>query len=117
MFIFKRNLTLYLAQTKLNKAIADHVCFASEILDLPPSYKMRKVKIIATPPDKDDSKGKNKIWTEDPDGTPKKRLIFSKSGRLLEDLEIGSFQEIHERCHVSRKVRQFLEMYCYVHTI
>ena len=117
MFTFKRNLTLYLAQTKLNKAIADHVCFASEILDLPPSYKMRKVKIIATPPDKDDSKGKNKIWTEDPDGTPKKRLIFSKSGRLLEDLEIGSFQEIHEPCHVSRKVRQLLEMHCYVHTI
>ena len=33
MFIFKRNLTLYLAQTKLNKAISDHVCFTSEILD------------------------------------------------------------------------------------
>jgi hypothetical protein len=39
MFIFKRNLTLYLAQTKLPKAISDNVCFASEILDLPPSYK------------------------------------------------------------------------------
>ena len=117
MFIFKRNLTLYLAQTKLNKVIADHVCFASEILDLPPSYKMRKVKIIATPPDKDDTKGKDKIWTEDPDGTPKKRLIFSKSGRLLENLEIGSFQEIHEPCQISRKVRQLLEMHCYVHTI
>ena len=25
MFIFKRNLALYLAQTKLNKEIADHV--------------------------------------------------------------------------------------------
>jgi hypothetical protein len=114
MFIFKRNLTLYLAQTKLNKAISDHVCFASEILDLPPSYKMRKVKIIATPPDKDDTKGKNKTWTENPDGTPKKRLIFSKSGRLLEDLEVGSMQEITEPCQVPKKVRQLLEMHCYV---
>jgi hypothetical protein len=94
MFIFKRNLTLYLAQTKLNKAISDHVCFASEVLDLPPSYKMRNVKTIATPADIEEPKGKNKIWTEDPDGTPKKRLIFSKSGRLLEGLEIGSMQEI-----------------------
>jgi hypothetical protein len=114
MFIFKRNLTLYLAQTKLNKAISDHVCFASEILDLPPSYKMRKVKIIATPPDKDDTKGKNKTWTENPDGTPKKRLIFSKSGRLLEDLEVGSMQEITGPCQVPKKVRQLLEMHCYV---
>ena len=47
MFIFKRNLTPYLAQTKLNKAISDHVCFASEVLDLPPSYKMRTVELIA----------------------------------------------------------------------
>jgi hypothetical protein len=53
---------------------------------------MRKPKIIATPQDKEDSKAKKKIWTEDPDGTPKKRLIFSKSGRLLEDLEIGSIE-------------------------
>jgi hypothetical protein len=87
-------------QTKLNKVIADRVCFASEILDLPPSYKIRKVKIIATPPDDDETKGKEKIWTEDPDGTPKKRLIFSKSGRVLEGLEIGSIQEIPEPCSV-----------------
>jgi hypothetical protein len=40
MFISKRNLTLYPAQTKLPKAISDSVCFASEILDLAPSYKM-----------------------------------------------------------------------------
>jgi hypothetical protein len=117
MFIFKRNLTLYLAQTKLPKAISDNVCFASEILDLPPSYKMRKVKTIDTPPDKDEKKGKNKIWTEDPDGTPKKRLIFSKSGRLLEGLEIGSIQEIPEPCSAPKKVRQLLEVHCYVHTI
>ena len=39
-FIYKRNLTLYLAQTKLPKAVYDSVSFApSEILDLPPSYK------------------------------------------------------------------------------
>jgi hypothetical protein len=68
---------------------------------------MRKVKIIATPPDKEDTKAKKKIWTEDPDGTPpKKRLIFSKSGRLLEDLEIGPMQEIPEPCRVSKKVRE-----------
>jgi hypothetical protein len=48
MFIFKRNLTLYLAQTKLPKAAYDHVSFASRVLTLLPSYKMRKVKIIAT---------------------------------------------------------------------
>jgi hypothetical protein len=96
MFIYKRNLTLYLAQTKLPKAVYDHVGFASEILTLPPPYKMRKVKIIATPHDKEDPKDKKKIWTADPDGTPKKRLIFSKSGRLLEGLEVGSIQEIPE---------------------
>jgi hypothetical protein len=68
MFIYKRNLTLYLAQTKLPKAVDDSVSFASEILTLPPSYKMRKVKIIATPQDKqEDPKDKKKIWTEDPD--------------------------------------------------
>jgi hypothetical protein len=76
MFIYKRSPTLYLAQTKLPKAVYDSVSFASEILALPPSYKMRKVKIIATPPDKEDTKAKKKIWTEDPDGTPKKGLIF-----------------------------------------
>jgi hypothetical protein len=93
MFIYKRNLTLYLAQTKLPKAVCDSMSFASEILDLPPPYKMRKVKIISTPQDKEEPKDKKKIWTEDPDGTPKKRLIFSsKSGRLLEGLEIGSIQ-------------------------
>jgi hypothetical protein len=53
----------------------------------------------------------------DPDGTPKKRLIFSKSGRLLADLEIGSIQEAPEPLHVSKKVRELLEMHCYVHTI
>jgi hypothetical protein len=48
----------------------------------------------------------------------KKRLIFSKSGRLLEGLEIGSIQEIPEPCNVPKaKVRQLLEMHCYVHTI
>jgi hypothetical protein len=46
-------------------------------------YKRRKVKIIATPHDKGDPKDKKRIWTEDPDGTPKKRLIFSKSGKVL----------------------------------
>jgi hypothetical protein len=90
MFIFKRNLTPYLAQTKPPKAVYDHVSFASQVLTLPPSYKMRKVKIIATPQDKEDSKATNKVWTEDPDGTPKKGLIFSKSGSLLEGLEMGS---------------------------
>jgi hypothetical protein len=41
MLIFKRNLTPHLAQTKLPKAVCDSVSFApaSEILDLPPSYK------------------------------------------------------------------------------
>jgi hypothetical protein len=46
---------------------------ASEILDLPPSYKMRKVKIIATPEDTEEPRGKNKIWTEDPGGTLRRR--------------------------------------------
>ena len=64
---------------------------------------MRNVKIIATPPDIEEPKGRNKIWTEDPDGTPKKRLIFSKSGRLLEDLEIGSIQEISENLATSQR--------------
>ena len=68
--------------------------FASEILTLPPAYKTRKVRTTATPHDKEGSKASNKTWTEDPDGTPKKRLVFSKSGRLLEGLEIGSMQEI-----------------------
>jgi hypothetical protein len=50
--IYKRNLTLYLAQTKLPRAVYEHVSFASEILTLPPSYKMRKVRaIIASPHD------------------------------------------------------------------
>jgi hypothetical protein len=43
MCISKRNLTLYLAQTKLPKAVYDHVSFASQILTLPPPYKMREV--------------------------------------------------------------------------
>jgi hypothetical protein len=73
MFIFKRNLTLYLAQTKLPKSVYDHVSFASQVLTLPPPYKMRKVKIIATPPDREDAKASNKFWTEDPDGTPKQK--------------------------------------------
>jgi hypothetical protein len=77
---------------------------------------MRKVKTTATPPDKEDTKAKKKIWTEDPDGTPKKGLIFSRSGRLLEDLEIGPMQEIPEPSRVSKKVRELLEMHCYVHT-
>ena len=48
---------------------------------------------------------------------PKKGLIFSKSGRLLEaGLEIGPIQEIPEPCSVPKKVRQLLEMHCYVHT-
>jgi hypothetical protein len=42
---------------------------------------MRKVRIIATPHDKDGAKASNRTWTEDPDGTPKKkRLVFSESG-------------------------------------
>jgi hypothetical protein len=49
MFIYKRNLTPYLAQTKLPKAVYDHVSFASEILALLPPYKMGEVEIIATP--------------------------------------------------------------------
>jgi hypothetical protein len=36
VFICKRNLTLYLAQTKLPKAVYDHVSFASQALTLPP---------------------------------------------------------------------------------
>jgi hypothetical protein len=32
--IFKSNLTLYLAQTKLPKAVYDHVSFASQVLTL-----------------------------------------------------------------------------------
>jgi hypothetical protein len=32
---------------------------------------MRKVTAIATPADTEEPKGKNKIWTKDPDGTPK----------------------------------------------
>jgi hypothetical protein len=60
MFIYKRNLTLYLAQTKLPKAVCDSVSFASEVLDLPPPYKMRKVKIISTPQDKEEPKDKKK---------------------------------------------------------
>jgi hypothetical protein len=74
---------------------------------------MRKVNTIDTPPDSDETKGKKKIWTEDPDGTPKKRLLFSKSGRLLEGLEIGSIQEIPEPCSVPKKVRQLLPATCY----
>jgi hypothetical protein len=117
MLIFKRNLALYLAQTKLPKAVYDHVSFASQVLTLPPSYKMlREVKITATPQDKEDSKAANKVWTEDPDGTPKKGLIFSKSGSLLEGLEMGSIQEIPEPCKVPKKARELLEMHCYVHT-
>jgi hypothetical protein len=38
MFISKRNLTLYPAQTKLPKAVYDHVRFASQVLTLPPPY-------------------------------------------------------------------------------
>jgi hypothetical protein len=67
MCIFKGNLTLYLAQTKLPKAVYDHVSFASQFLTSPPPYKMRKYKIIAAPQDKEDSKATNKVWTEDPD--------------------------------------------------
>jgi hypothetical protein len=101
MFICKRNLALYLAQTKLPRAVYEHVSFASEILALPPSYKTREVRIIATPHDKDGAKASNKTWTEGPDGTPKKRRIFSKSGKVLEGLEIGPIQEIPEPCRVS----------------
>jgi hypothetical protein len=60
---------------------------------------MRKAKTTATcatPPDKEDPKATNKAWTEDPDGTPKKRLIFSKSESMLEGLQIGSIQETPE---------------------
>jgi hypothetical protein len=66
MFIYKRNPTLYPAQTKLLKAVYDSVSasFASEVLALPPPYKMRKVKIIATPHGKEDPKDKKRIWTE-----------------------------------------------------
>jgi hypothetical protein len=80
MFIYKRNLTLYLAQTKLPKAVYDSVSFASEILDLPPSYKMREVKVIATPQDKEEPKDKKKIWTEVVLGEcwgRRPRLVFS----------------------------------------
>jgi hypothetical protein len=118
VFIYKRNLALYRAQTsKLPKAVCDHVSFASEILALPPPYKTRKVRVIATPHDKGDSKASNKTWTEDPDGTPKKGLVFSKSGKAIEGLEIGSTQEIPEPCRVSKGIRELLEMHCYVHTI
>jgi hypothetical protein len=120
MSIFKRDLALYrLAQTKLPKAVYDHVSFASQVLALPPAYKMRKVKIIATPPDKEDTKTSNKVWTEDPDGTPKKRLIFSKSGGMLEGLQIGPRAKrflISEPCKVPKKARELLEIHCYVHT-
>jgi hypothetical protein len=44
MLIYKTNLTLYLAQTKLPKAVYDHVSFASEILTLPPSDLTRQGK-------------------------------------------------------------------------
>ena len=67
MCIFKRNLTLYLAQTKLPKAIYDSVSFASEVLDLPPSYKMRKAKGIETP-----------VWTQ------KSRRAGIRSGRRIQ---------------------------------
>jgi hypothetical protein len=63
---------------------------------------MRKAKVIATPPDKEDSKATNKAWTEDPDGTPKKRLAFSKG------LQIGSIQEIPEPCKVPKEAASFL---------
>jgi hypothetical protein len=65
MFIYKRNPTLYLAQTKLLKAVYDSVSasFASEVLALPPPYKMRKVKIIATPHGKDDPTDKKSKCT------------------------------------------------------
>jgi hypothetical protein len=68
-------------------------------------------------PDKEETKTSNKVWTKDPDGTPKKRLIFSKSGSLLESLQIGSIQEIPEPCKAPKKARELLEMHCYVHTI
>jgi hypothetical protein len=117
MFIFKRNLTPYLAQTKLPKAVYDHVGFASQVLTLPPPYKMRKVKAIAIPPDKEDTKATNRVWTEDPeDGTPKKRLFFSKSGSMLEGLQIGSIQETPEPLTAPKKARELPEMHCYVHT-
>jgi hypothetical protein len=100
----------------LPKAVYDHVSSASQVLALPPPYKMRKVKTTATPPDKEDTKATNKVWTEDPDGTPKKGLIFSKSGSMLEGLQIGSIQEIPEPCRVPNGARELLEMHCYVHT-
>ena len=42
-YLKERNLALYLAQTKLPKAVYDHVSFASQFLTLPPPYKMREV--------------------------------------------------------------------------
>jgi hypothetical protein len=69
---------------------------------------MRKVKTTATPPDKEDTKATNRVWTEDPDGTPKKRLVFSKSGSMPEGLQIqiGSIQGIPEPCKVPKKARE-----------
>jgi hypothetical protein len=97
MFIFKRNPALYLAQTsKLPKAVYDHASFASQVLALPPSYKMREVKAIATPPARQRRYEGNE---QGMDGGPRrhpqeeahgKRLVFSKSGSMPEGLQIGS---------------------------
>jgi hypothetical protein len=76
-----------------------------------------QVKIIATPADQETSKKNNKIWTEDPGGTPKKRPIFSKSGSAIESWPIGSIQDIPVPCKVPKKVRKLLELHCYVQTI
>jgi hypothetical protein len=74
---------------------------------------MRKVKIIATPPDKEETKTSNKIWTQDPDGTPKKRPIFSKFGSLLEGLGIGPIQAIPEPSKAPKKARELCALSCH----
>jgi hypothetical protein len=85
MFIFKKNITLYLATTRLPKSVYDHVDFASDVFDLPPSNKSIEAMVIATPKKEKYPKIEGQYFVRTRSGKEVKKLLFTKQGELLLD--------------------------------
>jgi hypothetical protein len=117
MFVFKKNITLHLATTRLPKSVYDHVDFASDVFDLPPSNKSIEAMVIATPKKKKDPKIEGQYFVRTRSGKEVKKLLFTKQGELLLDATPGTVATRPAPSRVSSTVRKTLEKHCYINTM
>ena len=76
MHRWRRNMVLSLASTALPKSIRDEVDHASDVEELPASYKSVRSRIIEPPAGKTNSPSAGKYIVRGLDNTPRKVLLY-----------------------------------------